>query len=166
MFAGMWSRILLLGLLTLSMSTDVSSTSANPREMIAAAAQRYGVPIELALIVADVESHTNCFAVGLAGELGPLQIKPATARLIGYTGPDFALQSCGEGLEWGMKHLALALQHGGVCKHNQGLWAKQRSAYGTKYERTVLASYISRKLFPRKPRPPAPASHQVMASRM
>jgi len=163
MFAGIWSRVLLLGLLTLSMSADVSSTSANSRQLIAAAAQRYGVPVELALIVADVESHSNCFAVGLAGELGPLQIKPATARLLGYTGPDFALQSCGEGLEWGMKHLALALQHGGVWKHNQGLWAKQRSAYGLKYERTVLASYISRKLFPRKPRLP---SHQVIASKI
>jgi hypothetical protein len=130
----------------------------------AGTAKRHGVPIEIALIVADVESHSNCFARGLAGELGPLQIKPATARLLGYTGPEFALQSCGEGLEWGMKHLALALQHGGVWKHNQGLWAKQRSAYGTKYERTVLASYISRKLSPRK-LPPAPAN-QVVASKM
>jgi hypothetical protein len=164
MFQGVWSRIVLLGLLTLTMSTDVSSTSANSRDMIAAAAKRYGVPIELALIVAEVESHTDCFARGLAGELGPLQIKPETARLIGYTGPEFALQSCGEGLEWGMKHLALALQHGGVWKHNQGLWAKQRSAYGTKYERTVLASYICRKLSLHKPRPMA--SRQMMASKM
>jgi hypothetical protein len=164
MFAGMWSRMLLLGFLALSMSADVSSTLANPRQLIVAAAQRHGVPIELALIVAHVESSSNCFAVGLAGELGPLQIKPATARLIGYTGPDFALQSCGEGLEWGMKHLALALQHGGVWKHNQGLWAKQRSVYGTKYERTVLAPYILRKLSLRKPR--SPASRQVMASKL
>jgi hypothetical protein len=164
MFASMISRILLLVLLGLSLSADVSSTSANSRQMIAAAAKRHGVPIELALIVADVESQSNCFARGMAGELGPLQIKPATARLLGYTGPEFALQSCGEGLEWGMKHLALALQQGGVWKHNQGLWAKQRSAYGTKYERTVLASYICRKLSPRKPRPVP--SNQVIASKM
>jgi hypothetical protein len=154
-----------VAIMALALSSDVSSTSANSRQMIVAAAKRHGVPVEIALIVADIESRSDCFARGQAGELGPLQIKPATARLLGYTGPDFALQSCGEGLEWGMKHLALALQSGGVWKHNQGLWAKQKTAYATKYERTIHAFYISKKLSVRK-KVHAATVAQTMASKM
>jgi hypothetical protein len=139
-------RALLLACLTVLLSGDVSSSSADTRSLIIVAAQRHGVPIALALRVAEVESQCDCWARGTHGELGPLQIKPATARLIGYQGPDYALQSCREGLEWGMKHLALALQRGGVWKHNQGLWAKQKNATGAKYEMTVLAGYIASKL--------------------
>ena len=144
-------------------STEASATSF-VQKLIVTTAERYGVPKFLALKVAKLESSFSCDAEGKAGELGPLQIKPETARMIGYRGVIAALRSCGAGLEWGMKHLALAIQAGGVWKHNQGLWAKQRSFYGTKYERTVLASYISRKLSLRKPR--LPASHQVVASKM
>jgi hypothetical protein len=142
-------RLLLLACVAASLTSDVSSSSADSRNMIIAAAQRHGVPIGLALRVAEIESRCNCFARGTHGELGPLQIKPATARMIGYEGPDHALQSCGEGLEWGMKHLALALQRGGVWKHQQGLWAKQKNANGQKYEKSVMAAYIARKLLPR-----------------
>jgi hypothetical protein len=155
----MLKQLVLLALLVFALTGDVSSTRADSRTLIIAAAQRHGVPIDLALRVAEIESSCDCYARGLHGELGPLQIKPATARLLGYEGPEFALQSCGEGLEWGMKHLALALQLGGVWKHNQGLWAKQKSAYGAKYEQTVLATYIASKLAPRHRI--APAANRV-----
>jgi hypothetical protein len=145
----MLKQLVLLALLVFALTGDVSSTRADSRTLIIAAAQRHGVPIDLALRVAEIESGCDCYARGLHGELGPLQIKPATARLLGYEGPEFALQTCGEGLEWGMKHLALALQLGGVWKHNQGLWAKQKSANGAKYEQNVLATYIASKLAPR-----------------
>jgi Transglycosylase SLT domain len=143
-------RLLLLGFLAVVLTGDVSTTSADNRNLIIAAAERHGVPIALALRVAEVESQCDCFARGSHGELGPLQIKPATAKLIGYQGPEGPLQSCNEGLEWGMKHLSLALRRGGVWKHNQGLWAKQRNTNGIKYERTVFAVYIASKLLQRK----------------
>jgi hypothetical protein len=142
-------RLLLLGFLAIVLTGDVSTTSADSRNLIIAAAERHGVPIDLALRVAEVESQCDCFARGSHGELGPLQIKPATAKMIGYQGPEGPLQSCNEGLEWGMKHLSLALRRGGVWKHNQGLWAKQRNTNGIKYERTVFAAYIASKLLPR-----------------
>jgi transglycosylase-like protein with SLT domain len=142
----MLKQLLLLASVIFTLTGDVSSTYADSRRLIVMVAQRYGVPTDLALRVAEIESGCDCYARGTHGELGPLQIKPATARMLGYEGPDFALQTCGEGLEWGMKHLALALQLGGVWKHNQGLWAKQKSAYGAKYERTVLATYIASRL--------------------
>jgi hypothetical protein len=146
----MLKQLVLLASLAFALTGDVSSTYADSRTLIITAAQRYRVPIDLALRVAEIESGCDCYARGAHGELGPLQIKPATARLLGYVGPDFALQSCGEGLEWGMKHLALALQLGGVWKHNQGLWAKQKSVNGAKYEQTVLATYIASRLAPRQ----------------
>jgi soluble lytic murein transglycosylase-like protein len=144
--------LLLLACVAVTLTSDVSSTSADSRNLIVAAAQRHGVPPELALTVAEVESRWNCFARGAYGELGPLQIKPDTARMIGYEGPTEALQSCGEGLEWGMKHLALALRRGGVWKHNQGLWAREKNANAARYEMSVLAGYIATKLAPRKRR--------------
>ncbi len=90
--------------------------------LIDAAAQRHGVPVQIARAAVMVESKGRCNARGRAGELGPLQIKPATARGLGYTGPASALATCGAGLEWGMRHLALAYRKcGHVGPHNYGL---------------------------------------------
>lgn len=97
-------------------------------EMVHRAAARHGVPVRLAVAVAHIESGFRCNARGAAGELGPLQIKPATARGLGYRGPVHALQSCGAGLEWGMRHLAVAYRRcgtkaGAARLHNRGLAA-------------------------------------------
>jgi hypothetical protein len=160
----MLKQLLLLASLAFALTGDVSSTYADSRTLIVAAAQRHRVPIDLALRVAEIESGCDCYARGLQGELGPLQIKPATARLLGYEGPEFALQTCGDGLEWGMKHLALALQRGGVWKHNQGLWAKHKNANGAKYEQIILATYIASRLTPRQKRAPQIAPREARIS--
>jgi hypothetical protein len=162
----MLKQLLLLLALALALTGDVSSTYADNRALIVAAAQRHGVPTDLALRVAHIESGCDCYARGTHGELGPLQIKPATARLIGYEGPEFALQNCGEGLEWGMKHLAMALQRGGVWKHNQGLWAKQKNANATRYELIVFATYIASKLAPRQKLSPSNERISLVSSRI
>ncbi len=52
---------------------------------ISEVAARHGVPASLALAVARVESNMRCQARGRAGSWGPLQIKPATARGLGYS---------------------------------------------------------------------------------
>lgn len=94
--------------------------------LVQQSAQRHGVPVALAIAVSHVESRHRCDARGAAGELGPLQIKPATARGLGYSGPASALRSCGAGLEWGMRHLAVAYRRcgtkaGAARLHNRGL---------------------------------------------
>jgi soluble lytic murein transglycosylase-like protein len=124
--------------LALSLSHTPANAGTIVQEMISSSALRHGISSILALKVAKIESGFDCAAEGNAGELGPLQIKPATARLIGYRGAISALRSCGAGLEWGMKHLAMAIRAGGVWKHNQGLWAKVKSAAAAAYERKVL----------------------------
>jgi hypothetical protein len=123
-------------------STEASATSF-VQKLIVTTAERYGVPKFLALKVAMVESSFTCDAEGKAGELGPLQIKPATARMIGYRGVISALRSCGAGLEWGMRHLALAIRAGGVWKHNQGLAAKVKSPAAAEYERKVMSQSLA-----------------------
>ena len=97
----------------------------------AAAAQRHGVPVSVAMATIRHESGGRCNARGRAGELGPLQIKPATARGLGYSGPTGALATCGAGLEWGMRHLAIAYRKcGHVGPHNYGLGGGcRRTAY-------------------------------------
>jgi Transglycosylase SLT domain len=123
-------------------STEAAATNF-VQKLIVTTAERYGVPKFLALKVAKVESSFTCDAQGKAGELGPLQIKPETARMIGYRGVISALRSCGAGLEWGMKHLALAIRSGGVWKHNQGLAAKVKSPAAADYERKVLSQTLT-----------------------
>jgi hypothetical protein len=125
-----------------AISTEASATSL-VQKLIVTAAERYGVPIFLALKVAKVESNFTCDAEGKAGELGPFQLKPATARMIGYRGVISALRSCGAGLEWGMKHLALAIRAGGVWKHNQGLAAKVKRPAAAEYERRVMSQSLA-----------------------
>jgi Transglycosylase SLT domain len=162
LFCSMFLTVCLAG--SAEASTDII-------RMIAAAAQRHGISISVALKVAKIESGLNCNAQGKAGELGPLQIKPATARLIGYEGAIAALRSCGAGLEWGIKHLAMAIKSGGVWKHNQGLWAKSKSRQAAAYEKKVMqasvaapsgsARHTARLAREGRPSPPAAASAVV-----
>ena len=98
---------------------------------IDAAARRHGVPVHVARATVRVESRGQCNARGRAGELGPLQIKLSTARGLGYRGSASALATCGAGLEWGMRHLAVAYRKcGHVGPHNYGLGGGcRRTAY-------------------------------------
>lgn len=134
----MVKALLLLASMAVSLSHDVAPSSVDVQRLVSEAAERHGIPVWLGLRVAQIESHLNCFALGSAGELGPLQIKPSTARFLGFNGDDRELRSCGAGLEWGMKHLELALQRGGVWKHQQGLFAKRKSPAALAYEEAIF----------------------------
>jgi soluble lytic murein transglycosylase-like protein len=106
-------------------------------------AARQGLPASFAIAVARTESGLRCRAVGRQGELGPFQIKPATARGIGYRGPASALNSCGAGVTWGIRHLMIGYRkcgstHGAAALHNGGLGASCRS---TKYTRLVASRF-------------------------
>lgn len=135
------------------MAPAAGAASANPAitdrsevaRRVAEVAARHGVPARFALAVARIESNMRCQARGSHGELGPLQIKPQTARGLGYTGPVSALNSCGAGLEWGMRHLAIAYQRcgsaaGAAALHNRGLAAScTRTAYSNSVTRTMAS---------------------------
>ncbi len=84
--------------------------------LIARYAAEYGVPLQLAHAVVEKESGYNAKATG-RGTVGLMQIKPATARGIGYTGSAAGLYDPATNLQWGMKYLGGAYELGGgdIC---------------------------------------------------
>jgi soluble lytic murein transglycosylase-like protein len=95
--------------------------------MITSMAPRYGVPTWFALRIAKIESGYNPRARGAAGEYGVFQLKCATARGIGFRGNCGALLNASTNIQFGLKHLSLAVRssHGNLklaaSKHNGGL---------------------------------------------
>ncbi len=86
-------------------------------DLIASHAETHGVPVALARAVVRIESNFDPKARGRAGEIGLMQIKPQTARGIGYQGNVEALYDPDTNLRWGMKYLAGAYQRAGgdIC---------------------------------------------------
>ena len=80
--------------------------------LIARYAAENGVPLPLAHAVVRQESGYNARARG-RGTVGLMQIKPATARGIGYRGSTAALYDPATNLQWGMKYLGGAYKLGG-----------------------------------------------------
>ena len=113
--------------------------------IIARYASSYGVPASLAQAVIQVESKYRPDAKGSAGEIGLMQIKPATARLMGYSGSADGLFHPETNIKFGMKYLAKAHRLGGgticgtILKYNAGHAARRMnpvsSAYCSKVKR-------------------------------
>lgn len=103
--------------------------------LIKAMAPSYGVPTWFALRIAKVESNYNPRARGRAGELGVFQLKCQTARGIGYRGGCAGLLNAHTNVQYGLKHLALAMKSSGgnlrlaASKHNGGL-GRKKMVYG------------------------------------
>ncbi|MEP3046286.1 MAG: transglycosylase SLT domain-containing protein [Roseibium sp.] len=116
-----------------------SDTNVKYTKLIRKAAKKHGVPIKIAKAVVQVESNFNPRARGSAGEVGLMQIKPATARGMGYRGSTKALYQPETNLEWGMKYLAGAHDraNGDVCgtilRYNAGHYAKRMNPISRRY---------------------------------
>lgn len=99
--------------------------------IIKGSAPRHGVPTWFALRIAKVESNYNPNARGSAGEYGVYQLKCATARGIGFRGNCSALLNPYTNVQYGLKHLSMALRLSGgnlklaASKHNGGLGTKR-----------------------------------------
>ncbi len=107
--------------------------------LISKYAKSYGVPIDLAHAVVRVESNFNPKARGAAGEIGLMQIKPATARMMGYSGSAKGLYDPETNLKYGMKYLGAAHKLGGgktcstILKYNAGHGAKRMNPVSANY---------------------------------
>jgi soluble lytic murein transglycosylase-like protein len=92
-----------------------------------------------------VESNYNPNARGSAGEVGLMQIKPTSARMMGYTGTKKGLFDPETNIKFGMKYLATAHQLGGgetcntILKYNAGHAAKRMNPVSKVYCGKVLA---------------------------
>ena len=86
--------------------------------MVENTAVKHDVPLELAHAVVRVESNYNPRATGSDGTVGLMQIKPRTARGLGYSGSVRELYNPKTNLEFGIRYLAGArkLAKGNVCR--------------------------------------------------
>lgn len=104
-----------------------SASQGNVVALIEAMAPAHGVPTWFALRIAHVESNYKPHVRGSAGEYGVYQLKCATARGIGFSGDCAALLDARTNVEWGLKHLSIAIgkSNGNLrlaaSKHNGGL---------------------------------------------
>ena len=102
-------------------------------------AASYGVPVALAHAVISIESNYRANARGSAGEIGLMQIKPTTARMLGYSGSAKGLYDPETNIKFGMKYLAMArdLGNGTTCstilKYNAGHAAKRMNPVSAAY---------------------------------
>jgi hypothetical protein len=80
-------------------------------------ADRRGLPAQVADAVMKIESDYRPNARGSAGELGLMQVMPATARLLGFTGSDADLTDPETNIRLGVRYLAEAwrLANGDLC---------------------------------------------------
>jgi soluble lytic murein transglycosylase-like protein len=120
----------------LCMIASLDAKAQSVADMVSASAQQHGVNPALAVAVARVESTLNCNAVGRAGEVGPMQIKPATARGVGV--PVTRGSSCALKIEASMRYLKMAIARGGascggISLYNRGIYARPTcTGYGRK----------------------------------
>lgn len=113
--------------------------------LISKYANQYDVPVALATAVIRVESNFNPMARGTHGEIGLMQIKPATARMMGYSGSAKGLFDPETNVKYGMKYLAAAHDLGGgqtcntILKYNAGHGATRMNPVSKSYCGKVLA---------------------------
>lgn len=106
-----------------------SGKRAPLRDLIATHAAANGVPFALADAVVRIESRYNP-GVSNGGALGLMQIKPATARGVGFSGPASALYQPDTNLRYGMRYLAQAYRMSGgdtcltVMRYQSGHFAR------------------------------------------
>ena len=157
--AGVVSLALALG----ACQTDaVSTTTVDPAilsagakaakydEIIRTEAKKHGIPIKLARAVVKVESNYNPRARGRHGEIGLMQIKPQTARGVGFRGSAKALYDPKTNITYGMLYLAGAHERAGgdtcgtILRYNAGHYAKRMNrvskAYCSKVKRIMASS--------------------------
>ena len=116
-----------------------AASAAAYTTLVSRYAAAYGVPVSLAHAVISVESNYRPNIRGSAGEIGLMQIKPATARMMGYTGNSSGLFNPETNIKYGMKYLGLAHQLSGgttcgtILRYNAGHAAKRMNPVSAAY---------------------------------
>lgn len=107
--------------------------------IVARYAATYGVPVSLAHAVIQVESNYRPDTRGSAGEVGLMQIKPSTARGMGYSGSVKGLYDPETNIRFGMKYLGMAHQLSGgatcgtILRYNAGHGARRMNPVSKAY---------------------------------
>ncbi|MFI4995749.1 MAG: lytic transglycosylase domain-containing protein [Hyphomicrobiales bacterium] len=87
------------------------------REVVKAAAERAGLPSEIVDAVIRTESGYNPNVTGAVGEIGLMQVRPSTARMLGFSGTLEELREPRTNIGLGVAYLAGAwrLAKGDIC---------------------------------------------------
>lgn len=119
-----------------------SAKAVNIGEIIARHARANGVPLELAHAIVWAESSYRTNVRGAAGEVGLMQIMPATAELMGYHGSIKALFHPEVNIKYGMKYLGGARKRsdGTIC----GTILKYNAGHGAKRMNPISAAYCKK----------------------
>jgi len=129
-------------------SAPVGQPDADMRRRIAEHAKAAGLPAELAEAVIRHESRFNVRARGRHGEIGLMQIKPQTARGLGYRGTAAGLYDVDTNLKWGMAYLAGAYKLAGgdtcgtILRYNAGHGATRMNRTSKAYCSEVV-TYVA-----------------------
>ena len=101
-----------------------------------------GIPPELADAVAMVETGYRPDAVGSSGEIGLMQVMPATARQLGFYGTTIELADPATNIALGVRYLARAWMLGGgdICRSLM----KYRAGLGQETMTPLSAGYCTR----------------------
>ncbi|MCA0001246.1 MULTISPECIES: transglycosylase SLT domain-containing protein [unclassified Mesorhizobium] len=131
-----------IGIKDAAASTAAVASGDQYSAIVARYAASYGVPASLAHAVIKIESNYRPNLVGGAGEIGLMQIKPATARMMGYSGSANGLFNPDTNIKYGMKYLAMARDLGGgtTC----GTILKYNAGHGATRMNPVSAAYCSK----------------------
>jgi hypothetical protein len=118
--------------------------SAVPRfcELITQEAGRTGLDPALVDAVIKVESDYRQETIGAAGEVGLMQVRPSTARLLGFHGNDKELADPATNIRLGVAYLATAwsLAHGDLCRSLM----KYRAGHGEERMTPLSLEYCRR----------------------
>lgn len=128
-----------IGVRNAAASAAAVASSGQYSAIVARYAAIEGVPVSLASAVIQIESNYRPNIVGGAGEIGLMQIKPATARMMGYSGSAKGLFDPDTNIKYGMKYLAMARSLGGgttcgtILKYNAGHAATRMNPVSAAY---------------------------------
>jgi Transglycosylase SLT domain len=118
--------------------------SAFPKfcELITQEAERTGLDPPLVDAVIKVESDYRPDVIGAAGEIGLMQVRPSTARLLGFGGTDRELAEPATNVRLGVTYLAKAwsLAHGDLCR----ALMKYRAGHGEEQMTPLSVEYCRR----------------------
>jgi soluble lytic murein transglycosylase-like protein len=135
------ARKAVIGLASVQPDTQVASAAAYTA-VVARYASIYDVPASLAHAVISIESNYSPRKLGAAGEVGLMQIKPATAQLMGYSGSVRGLYDPETNIKFGMKYLGMAIQlsRGDTC----GAILRYNAGHGATRMNPVSAAYCQK----------------------
>ncbi len=132
------------GALAAGVTTERSTAETKVKYKLIAQeeARLAGLPFDLVDAVIKVESDYQASRVGLVGEIGLMQIRPATAAMLGFRGTVAELALPATNIHYGATYLGQAwrLTKGDVCR----TLMKYRAGHGEEVMSPLSSLYCSR----------------------